>query len=82
MSISVSTYQMLGTFKLTLLSEAVLCSVCSIFLVFEYCEHDLGRLVDSMPRPFSQSQIKCLMLQVGPRAPSNALLSPLVVKHR
>ena len=39
---------------------------CSIFLVFEYCAHDLARLVDSMPRPFSQSEVKCLMLQVPP----------------
>ena len=40
--------------------------VCSIFLVFEYCTHDLGRLVDAMPRPFSPSEVKCLMLQVCP----------------
>lgn len=38
--------------------------LCSIFLVFEYCTHDLGRLVDAMPRPFSPSEVKCLMLQV------------------
>ena len=36
----------------------------SIFLVFEYCSHDLGKLIDMMPRPFSQSEVKCLMLQV------------------
>ena len=40
--------------------------LCSIFLVFEYCTHDLGRLVDAMPRPFSPSEVKCLMLQVSP----------------
>ena len=40
--------------------------MCSIFLVFEYCTHDLGRLVDAMPRPFSPSEVKCLMLQVCP----------------
>ena len=39
---------------------------CSIFLVFEYCTHDLGRLVHAMPRPFSPSEVKCLMLQVRP----------------
>lgn len=38
----------------------------SIFLVFEYCSHDLGKLIDMMPRPFSQSEVKCLMLQVSP----------------
>ena len=47
---------------------AVLCAdirvPCSIFLVFEYCTHDLGQLVDAMPRPFSPSEVKCLMLQV------------------
>lgn len=36
----------------------------SIFLVFEYCDHDLGRLVDALPRPFSVSEVKCLMLQL------------------
>lgn len=36
----------------------------SIFLVFEYCSHDLGKLIDMMPRPFSQSEVKCLMLQL------------------
>ncbi|CAK0782912.1 hypothetical protein CVIRNUC_006107 [Coccomyxa viridis] len=36
----------------------------SIFLVFEYCTHDLGQLVDAMPRPFSPSEVKCLMLQL------------------
>ena len=47
---------------------AVLCAdirvSCSIFLVFEYCTHDLGQLVDAMPRHFSPSEVKCLMLQV------------------
>ena len=38
--------------------------MCSIFLVFEYCEHDLGRLLDSMPRPFPEAAVKCLMQQV------------------
>ena len=40
-------------------------SVCSVFLVFEYCEHDMGRLLDSMPQPFSEAAVKCLMLQVS-----------------
>ena len=47
---------------------------CSIFLVFEYCTHDLGRLVDAMPRPFSPSEVKCLMLQV--RLPSSGSGDP------
>ena len=41
------------------------CNARSIFLVFEYCAHDLARLVDSMPRPFTQSEVKCLMLQAS-----------------
>ena len=33
-------------------------------MVFEYCEHDMGRLLDTMPRPFSEAEVKCLMRQV------------------
>lgn len=29
----------------------------SIFLVFEYAAHDLGRLLDSMPTPFTESEV-------------------------
>lgn len=36
----------------------------SVFLVFEYCPHDLGRLVDTMPHPFQESEVKCLLRQV------------------
>lgn len=36
----------------------------SIFLVFEYCEHDIGALLDLMERPFSQAEVKCLVLQL------------------
>lgn len=36
----------------------------AVFLVFEYCEHDLGRLLDSLPRPFSVPEVKCLMRQL------------------
>ncbi|PNW73858.1 hypothetical protein CHLRE_13g575650v5 [Chlamydomonas reinhardtii] len=49
----------------------------SVFLVFEYCDHDLGRLLDSMTppgggggsggagrRPFSISEVKGLMRQL------------------
>ena len=38
---------------------------CSVFLVFEYCAHDLGRLLDTMRKPFNEPEVKCLMLQVG-----------------
>lgn len=37
---------------------------CSVFLVFEYCAHDLGRLLDTMPRRFHESEVKCLLKQV------------------
>lgn len=30
----------------------------------EYCEQDLASLLDNMTSPFSESQVKCLMLQV------------------
>eukprot|EP00933_Yihiella_yeosuensis_P006835 TRINITY_DN111648_c0_g1_i1.p1 TRINITY_DN111648_c0_g1~~TRINITY_DN111648_c0_g1_i1.p1 ORF type:complete len:407 (+),score=54.32 TRINITY_DN111648_c0_g1_i1:110-1330(+) len=36
----------------------------SIFLVFEYCEHDVGALLDLMERPFSQAEVKCLLQQL------------------
>lgn len=36
----------------------------SIFLVMEYCEQDLASLLDNMPSPFKEAQIKCLMLQL------------------
>ena len=32
----------------------------------QYCAHDLGRLVDTMSRPFKHSEVKCLMVQVNP----------------
>eukprot|EP00026_Physarum_polycephalum_P008551 Phypoly_transcript_08639.p1 GENE.Phypoly_transcript_08639~~Phypoly_transcript_08639.p1 ORF type:complete len:385 (+),score=72.31 Phypoly_transcript_08639:8-1162(+) len=38
--------------------------VDSIFLVFEYMEHDLAGLLDNMRTPFSESEVKCLMLQL------------------
>lgn len=36
----------------------------AVFLVFEYCEHELGRLLDAMPTPFAPSEVKCLMRQL------------------
>ncbi|KAL9558070.1 hypothetical protein MBANPS3_001093 [Mucor bainieri] len=36
----------------------------SIFLVMEYCEQDLGSLLDMVPTPYTPSEIKCLMLQL------------------
>uniref|UniRef100_A0A6N2MXG8 Protein kinase domain-containing protein n=1 Tax=Salix viminalis TaxID=40686 RepID=A0A6N2MXG8_SALVM len=36
----------------------------SIFMVMEYMEHDLKGLMESMRQPFSQSEVKCLMLQL------------------
>jgi cell division cycle 2-like protein len=36
----------------------------SIFMVMEYMEHDLKGLMESIKQPFSQSEVKCLMLQL------------------
>lgn len=36
----------------------------SVFLVFEYCEHDVGALLDLMERPFGEAEVKCLVLQL------------------
>ncbi|CAO3638185.1 unnamed protein product [Cunninghamella echinulata] len=35
-----------------------------IFLVMEYCEQDLGTLLDMISTPYTASEIKCLMLQL------------------
>lgn len=39
-------------------------SLESIFLVMEYCEQDLASLLDNMQSPFSESQVKCIMMQL------------------
>ncbi len=39
-------------------------SLESIFLVMSYCDQDLASLLDNMQTPFSESQVKCLMMQV------------------
>ncbi|WOL16123.1 cyclin-dependent kinase G-2-like [Canna indica] len=39
-------------------------SLDSIFMVMEYMEHDLKALMETMKQPFSQSEVKCLMLQL------------------
>ncbi|KAG0167852.1 Cyclin-dependent kinase 10 [Apophysomyces sp. BC1034] len=36
----------------------------SIFLVMEYCEQDLGTLLDMVPTPYTSSEVKCLMHQL------------------
>lgn len=36
----------------------------SIFMVMEYMEHDLKGLMETMKQPFSQSEVKCLMIQL------------------
>jgi len=35
-----------------------------VFLVMEYCEQDLASLIDKMKTPFTEAQIKCLLLQL------------------
>nr|XP_024363927.1 cyclin-dependent kinase G-2-like [Physcomitrium patens] len=39
-------------------------TVDHIFMVMEYMEHDLKGLMETMKQPFSQSEVKCLMLQL------------------
>lgn len=39
-------------------------SLDSIFMVMEYMEHDLKALMETMKQTFSQSEVKCLMLQL------------------
>jgi len=39
-------------------------SLDSMFLVMRYCEQDLASLLDNMQQPFSESQVKCIVLQL------------------
>jgi len=39
-------------------------SLESVFLVMEYCEQDLASILDNMPNPFTEAQVKCIALQV------------------
>ena len=36
----------------------------NMFLVMRYCEQDLATLIDNMKRPFTESQVKCIMIQL------------------
>jgi cyclin-dependent kinase 10 len=36
----------------------------AVFLVFEYSEHDLARLMDSMDTPFTEGEAKCIVRQL------------------
>lgn len=36
----------------------------AVFLLFEYCEHDLSLIMKNIQNPFSESEIKCLILQL------------------
>lgn len=44
--------------------EVVMGNLDSVFMVMEYMEHDLKALMESVKQPFSQSEVKCLMLQL------------------
>ncbi|KAE9454206.1 hypothetical protein C3L33_13893, partial [Rhododendron williamsianum] len=39
-------------------------AIDSIFMVMEYMDHDLKVFMETMKHPFSQSEVKCLMLQL------------------
>ena len=45
-----------------LLEIAVGRSLESVFLVMGYCEQDLASLIDNMPQPFSDSQVKVMTI--------------------
>ncbi len=36
----------------------------NLFLVMEYCHQDLASLLDNMASPFTEAQVKCLMIQL------------------
>lgn len=35
-----------------------------IYLVMEYCEQDLASLLDNLEKPFSESEVKCIVIQL------------------
>ncbi|ORZ09115.1 kinase-like domain-containing protein [Lobosporangium transversale] len=35
-----------------------------IFLVMEYCEHDMAALMDNVKKPYTPAEVKCLMYQL------------------
>lgn len=35
-----------------------------IYLVMEYCEQDLASLLDNLEKPFSESEVKCIIIQL------------------
>lgn len=39
-------------------------SLGAIFTVMEYCVNDLAALVDSMPKPFTPGEVKCILWQL------------------
>jgi cell division cycle 2-like protein len=39
-------------------------SLDSIFMVMEYMEHDLKGVMENMKQPYTQSEVKCLVLQL------------------
>ena len=36
----------------------------NMFLVMEFCEQDIASLIDNMKVPFTESQVKCIMIQL------------------
>lgn len=44
--------------------EVVMGNLDNVFMVMEYMEHDLKALMETIRQPFSQSEVKCLMLQL------------------
>ncbi|XP_017839458.1 cyclin-dependent kinase 10 [Drosophila busckii] len=39
-------------------------SLDSIFLVMDFCEQDLASVLDNMSQPFTESEVKCITLQI------------------
>ena len=48
----------------TLLDVVVGRDLENMFLVMEYCEQDIASLIDHMKVPFTESQVKCIMMQL------------------
>lgn len=65
---SIREFQLLKSTKhknIVQLLEVVVSEIThKCYLVFDYYEHDLAGLLDQMKRPFSHSEIKCILMQL------------------
>ncbi|KAF0040813.1 hypothetical protein F2P81_006711 [Scophthalmus maximus] len=50
--------------KINMEDPLVIVNIIYLFLVMSYCEQDLASLLENMQTPFSEAQVKCIVLQL------------------